>query len=73
MPRKKRGEKYVVVQEGGSSGELYVHGFWTMKEARAFKRSAAEASYETTEPMLVPGTLDLYVVQDILDAVGEFR
>lgn len=48
---------YVVVQQGGSSTELYAHAFDTMREVRAYQRSCAKAAYECSEPVEVPTSL----------------
>lgn len=50
---------YVVVQEGGSSGELYVHSYETRADAKAFRKSCHEqGSYRTSEDIIeVPASL----------------
>ena len=44
---------FIVVQEGGSSTERYVHAHNTLKEANKDCRSCAKASYRTTRPIEV--------------------
>ena len=62
---------HVVVQEGGSTGELYAHGFTRRRDATRFTRSCARASYRATAPVEVPAGTDLDVLQRVLDAVGD--
>ena len=45
---------FVVIQEGGSTGELYLNAYDTIEEAESFRRSCAEAAYQTSEPLEVP-------------------
>lgn len=40
-----RGSVWVVVQEGGTSDEVYLHSFDTEDDARRFERSCEKASY----------------------------
>lgn len=44
---------YIVVQQGGASGEFYVHGFDTIAEVTKYRASAAAAAYQTTAPIPV--------------------
>ena len=46
--------RFLVVQEGGSSGEFYLHTFASEAAAVAFRLSAAHASYRTTPPIALP-------------------
>lgn len=48
---------YTVVQEGGTSSELYVNGYDTKRDADAFIKSASESSYNTIGPIEVPQPL----------------
>lgn len=50
---------FLVLQEGGSTGELYVHTFEGRGDANAFRRSAARAAYRTTRPLLIPPGFDV--------------
>ena len=45
---------YALIQEGGTSDELYLHVHDTMEEAEADRRSCAKGAYRTTEPIEVP-------------------
>jgi hypothetical protein len=58
---------FLVVQEGGSSTEMYVTGHATLKKAQAHRRSCARASYRTSPPVEVPESL--VKTQDFLDSV----
>jgi hypothetical protein len=48
---------FYIVQEGGSSEELYVHGFDSSKDAEAHRVSCSKSSYRTTEVVEVPGAV----------------
>lgn len=49
---------YLVVQEGGSSTEIYTHGFNTEADADAYRASCSnDGSYRTSEPIAVPLSL----------------
>lgn len=48
---------YVLVQEGGSSNELYVHAHATLIEAEDGRKSCAEAAYRTSHALEVPPEL----------------
>ncbi len=60
----------LVIQEGGSTGEIYVHGFYSLRDARRFRASAARAAYRTSAPIRVPIEFEehLDVIQDIVKA-----
>lgn len=45
---------FLVIQEGGSSDELYSKTFTTESDALDFRQSAAQSSYATSEPISVP-------------------
>jgi hypothetical protein len=47
----------VVLQEGGSSSELYLHVFDTEEEARNFRLSCNSSGYRTTNPIPVSRAL----------------
>lgn len=61
---RKKSEKpvFVVVQEGGTSAELYTNTYDKRADANAFRRSAAAAAYKTTEV--------LEVRREIADKIG---
>jgi hypothetical protein len=61
----------LVVQEGGSSGEFYVHAFNTVKEANANRRSCGKAAYRTSKPIVLPAPLTR-VLLDFPGAEAEF-
>lgn len=49
---------FIVIQEGGSSAELYAHCFDTADQAEAYRTSCADqASYRTSNPIAVPSEL----------------
>ena len=49
---------YLVVQEGGSSNELYAHVFENSGDAQDYRASSAdEGSYRTSAPIKVPQSL----------------
>ena len=50
---KKDSLSWIVIQQGGSTLEFYVHGFGQLAEARAYRTSARKASYNTSEPIRV--------------------
>ena len=62
---------FIVVQEGGSSREFYVHAHDTLKESNADRKSCAEASYRTSAPIAVPKVLTR-ILQDFPGAAVEF-
>lgn len=48
---------FIVVQEGGSSSEYYIHAHDTLNEANKDRKGCAEASYRTSKPIEVPTAL----------------
>lgn len=48
---------YVVIQEGGSSDEIYVHSHESLEEAEADRVSCAEGAYNTSEVLELPADL----------------
>ena len=68
MPTKKL---YLVIQQGGSSSELYVHPHNTLKEARTDMKSCAEAAYNTAGPIEIPQALTKSLLKD-KDAERDF-
>jgi len=76
MVTEKAGERerlaYVVVQEGGSSRERYVHGFDSDKEAQEYRESASQGAYRTSAPVALPVDLvDKPGVMDALEAIAK--
>lgn len=65
MPRQPK-TVYFIVQEGGSSGELYLHTFNQARAAERHRRDCAEGAYRTS-PV---GTLPTKVA-DALQAIGD--
>lgn len=60
---KKKAEKMVllVVQQGGSTKEMYLHTFNEKKDVRNYKRSCDRASYNTSPAISVPVGLEKYI------------
>jgi hypothetical protein len=58
-PAKKtpRNRILLVIQEGGSTGEVYVHAHKNVKDARADMKSCGEAAYRTVGPIEIPKAL----------------
>lgn len=48
---------YVLIQEGGSSSELYVHSHDTLEDANADRESSASGAYRTSPAFQVSGAL----------------
>lgn len=65
------GHFFIVVQEGGSTGEFYVHGFDTNKQAHSYRRKAARASYNTSMPIKVPDGTDMDALGNVATAIGD--
>ena len=50
---------YLVVQEGGSSNELYPQSYDTLEAANAFRKSCRDdGAYRTCAPIPVPESLE---------------
>ncbi|MCY1369498.1 hypothetical protein D9M69_565440 [compost metagenome] len=67
---------FVLIQEGGTSMERYVHAHSSAEEAEDDRVSCARASYRTTPHIEVPGSLathpDFYSTLDALvDSLNE--
>jgi hypothetical protein len=62
---------YLVIQQGGSSTEMYVHPHNSLKEAKADKKSCAKASYNTSEPIVIPESLSGLITAMNKDTEGE--
>lgn len=48
---------YLVVQEGGSSTELYLHVLPSLRTAESYRRSCAKGAYRTSSPVEVAAAL----------------
>jgi len=55
---------YVVIQEGGTSRELYVHAFDSLKKAQDNVKSCQEASYRTFGPIKLDPELSARLLAD---------
>lgn len=70
------GTRYVLIQEGGSSAELYVHAHASLADAEADRVSCEEGgSYRTSEIVEVPASLAAHpqfyeVVEQLVRATG---
>lgn len=66
-------EVFLVVQQGGTSRELYFNTYDQLSDAEDFRASAAESSYNTTPPIKVPAGIEAYLahIETITDAVLE--
>jgi hypothetical protein len=65
---KKKKDKlvYYVVQEGGTSQELYLHSFNQKREAERYQRSCANGAYRSSEVGRLPAR-----VIDVLKQLGD--
>lgn len=66
---------FVVIQEGGSSGELYASLFDNKRQVSAYQRSCEKSAYRTTVGVEVPGLIGLLpgfneVAQELARAVS---
>jgi hypothetical protein len=61
---------YALIQEGGSSQELYLHVHDTLEEAEADRLECADASYQTTDPIEMPDNSDWDAVETLLQSLG---
>lgn len=72
------GPAYLVVQEGGSSMEIYVHSSPTEEEAEEFRVSCARGAYRTSPVIEVPSELAALgetfyeCVEDVLKGTLDF-
>jgi len=55
---------HLVVQEGGSTGEVYVHPYNTLRQAHSYIKSCEKASYRTVGPITLPKALAKALVAD---------
>lgn len=58
------GEHWVVLQQGGSSGEFYVHAHATREDAEADILSCKRSTYNATDPIQVPAELCIHLESD---------
>jgi hypothetical protein len=57
-------EVILVVQQGGSTREMYIHTFDTLGQANKFRKSAWDkGAYSTSEPLTVPVGIEDYIVE----------
>ncbi|WP_420227703.1 hypothetical protein [Pigmentiphaga litoralis] len=62
---------YLVVQEGGSSSELYAHVFGNSDDAQDYRASSAdEGSYRTSVPIKVPESLWIPAFAKVAEAIA---
>ena len=66
---------YLVVQQGGSSTEFYIHALSTLRQVERYRKSCDRAAYATSEPIEVPAALVeqdgfLDAVQDVMSAMA---
>jgi len=62
---------YLIIQQGGSSTEMYVHVHNTLKEAKTDIRSCGKASYNTSEPIEIPESLSGLITAMNKDTEGD--
>nr|WP_280971433.1 hypothetical protein [Cupriavidus gilardii]WDE72672.1 hypothetical protein [Cupriavidus gilardii] len=67
---------FVLVQEGGSTGELYIHGHTTRQDAERDRIECAAGAYRTTPLTEVPGDLATHpkfydVLEAVVDSMGD--
>lgn len=59
---------FLVIQEGGTSQELYLSAYDTLDNAKEFRSSCAGAAYRTTPPIKFPlKAFDVPEVQEALE------
>lgn len=68
-----RGPAFVVVQQGGSSLEVYIHSSSTREDAEAFRVECEEGAYQTSEIIEVPAALAAHgeTFYEVLEAVAQ--
>lgn len=59
---------YIVAQEGGSSGEMYVHAFDSELDALKYRLECERAAYRTTPPVPMDSGA---ITPHIMDVIGE--
>lgn len=65
-PKKKPKPIYLVVQQGGSSREFYLHTFDTIKEVDDYRKSCDKAAYRTSAPIKITKA-----VENVLDQIND--
>lgn len=62
---------FVVIQEGGSSTELYVSAWDTAEEAEDHRVSCRnDGAYRTTEPVEMPDGTDWDALENVVQSLG---
>ena len=61
---KKLKKLFLVIQEGGSTGEVYLHPHGSVEEAKDDMESCNEAAYRTVGPIEVPPALTKLLLGD---------
>jgi len=56
----------LIIQQGGSSGEMYPHMFDTSRDANRYRASAGRSSFNTSEPVVVRPRLARKLLADPL-------
>lgn len=64
---------FVVVQQGGSSSEVYIHAASTHADAEAFREECERGAYETSDVIEVPAVLAAHgeTLYEVLEAVAQ--
>lgn len=64
---------YLVVQQGGSSREFYVHTFDTVAYAEAYREECDGAAYNTSAVHQIPIAFEkhLAIVEDLLNEAAQ--
>jgi len=77
-PRPRGGKVFLVVQQGGSTSEMYVQAFNTERQAKKYRKSADRATYATSEPIEVPfcaleqhETALMFAFEELVSAAGK--
>ena len=67
------GKAFVVVQQGGSSSEVYIHSSETLEDAEAFRVSCEEGAYQTSAVIEVSAALAAHgeELYEVLEAVAQ--
>jgi hypothetical protein len=58
-----------VIQQGGSSSEVYLHAFDNEEEVEAYRKGCAEAAYEVSETFKVPESI--IAAPGVMDAMED--
>jgi hypothetical protein len=75
MPKK---QTYMVVQQGGSSSELYLHASGSRRDAENFRKDCEKAAYQTSEVFTAPDSVTQHpgfweAADDILRAAANLQ